>query len=58
MRTFVLTPVVMVRGPQGVHDTYSGGLQLFRKLNNFSQQINKVFLCKKAKSEIENFKKL
>jgi hypothetical protein len=29
--------------------------RLFRKLNNFSQQINKG---KKAKSEIENFKML
>jgi hypothetical protein len=31
-------------GPQtpGVHDAYSGGPRLFMKLNNFSQQINKV----------------
>jgi hypothetical protein len=28
------------------------------KLNNFSQQINKVKIHKKAKSEIENFKML
>jgi hypothetical protein len=31
---------------------------MFRKLNNFSQQINKVYVRKKAKSEIENFKTL
>jgi hypothetical protein len=35
-----------------------GGPRLFRKLNNFSQQINKVYVRKKAKSEIENFKTL
>jgi hypothetical protein len=35
-----------------------GDLRLFRKLNNFSQQIYKVFYIKKAKSEIENFKTL
>jgi hypothetical protein len=35
-----------------------GGPRLFRKLNNFSQQINKVYIRKKAKSEIENFKTL
>jgi hypothetical protein len=29
-----------------------GGPRLFRKLNNFSQQINKVYIRKKAKSEI------
>jgi hypothetical protein len=34
-----------------------GFLRLFRKLNYFSQQINKVYIRKKAKSEIENFKK-
>jgi hypothetical protein len=48
----------VVRGPLGVRDAYSGGPQLFRKLNNFSQQINKVYIHKKAKSEIENFKTL
>jgi hypothetical protein len=36
----------------------SGGPRLFGKLNIFSQQINKVFLRKKAKSEIENLKTL
>jgi hypothetical protein len=41
----------MVRGPLG-------GPQLFRKLNNFSQQINKVYIRKKAKYEIENSKTL
>jgi hypothetical protein len=35
-----------------------GGPRLFRKLNNFSQQINKVYFREKAKSEIENFKTL
>jgi hypothetical protein len=35
-----------------------GGPRLFRKLNNFYQQINKVYVRKKAKSEIENFKTL
>jgi hypothetical protein len=41
-------------GPRtpGVRDAYSGGPRLFRKLNNFSQQINKVYLFKKAKSKI------
>jgi hypothetical protein len=48
----------MVRGPLGVRDAYSGGPRLFRKLNNFSQQINKVYMREKAKSEIENFKTL
>jgi hypothetical protein len=37
---------------------YSGSPRLFRKLNNFSQQINTVHTRKKAKSEIENFKTL
>jgi hypothetical protein len=50
--------VVQWRGPLGVHDAYSGCPRLFRKLNNFSQQINKLFLIKKAKSEIEDFKTL
>jgi hypothetical protein len=35
-----------------------GGPRLFRKLNTFSQQINKVYIRKKAKSGIENFKTL
>jgi hypothetical protein len=35
-----------------------GGPRLFRKLNNFSQQINRVYVRKKAKSEIENVKTL
>jgi hypothetical protein len=35
-----------------------GGPRLFRKLNNFSQQISKVYIRKKSKSEIENFKML
>jgi hypothetical protein len=34
------------------------GPRLFRKLNNFSQQINEVYILKKAKSEIENLKTL
>jgi hypothetical protein len=34
------------------------GPRLFRKLNNFSQKINKVYIRKKAKSEILNFKTL
>jgi hypothetical protein len=48
----------VVRGPLGVRDAYSGDSRLFRKLNIFSQQINKVYIRKKAKSEIENFKTL
>jgi hypothetical protein len=35
-----------------------GGPRLFRKLNNLSQQINKVHVRKKAKSETENTKTL
>jgi hypothetical protein len=35
-----------------------GGPKLFRKLNNFSQQINKVYVRKKSNSEVENFKTL
>jgi hypothetical protein len=46
----------VVHGPLGVRNAYSGGPQLFRKLSNFSQQISKVYVRKKAKSEIENFK--
>jgi hypothetical protein len=48
----------VVCGPLGVHDAYSGDPRLFRKLNIFSQQINKVKIRKKAKSEIEKFKTL
>jgi hypothetical protein len=47
----------VVRGPLGVRYAYSAGPRLFRKLNDFSQQISKVYIRKKAKSEIENFKR-
>jgi hypothetical protein len=46
----------VVRGLLGVRDAYPGGQRLFRKLNNFSEQINKVDIRKKAKSEIGYFK--
>jgi hypothetical protein len=36
--------------PWGVRDAYSEGPQLFRKLNNFSQQINKVYICAKKQN--------
>jgi hypothetical protein len=44
--------------PWGSATPTQGGPRLFRKLNNFSQQINEVKIRKEAKSEIENFKTL
>jgi hypothetical protein len=35
-----------------------GDPRLYNKLNNLFQKINKVQKCKKAKSEIKNFKTL
>jgi hypothetical protein len=55
-----LTQLFLTCGPRTpvVRDAYSGGPRLFRKLNNFPQQINKVYIRKKAKSEIENYRTL
>jgi uncharacterized C2H2 Zn-finger protein len=47
----------VIRGPLGVRDAYSGSPRLFRKLNDFSQQINKVHVYKKQNLKLKILKR-